>query len=346
MGVVLSNHIRRQEQEVLREIDDWWSRYRRDFAPDRYGSIPISDSIAKKSVKRVRRVCVPVRKFEYVGHGGVTNPNKCGKFLSFGGCLMHDPIWCYKVLNSCDSPKCSCCYRAWASRLAKSVEPRLASASKVLGEVEHIIVSLRKQDHDLSYVQMKNKCVMLLKSVTIHSGYALLHGKSFGKYRPHFHVLGWIGAEGGAERCRNCVDAHKRRCYPCDGIRGRIYRSDAESGYIIKVLDKRLTVSGTVFYEAEHCTIDYSKRRFRVGAWFGRTGYSNFWRLGVVVEKRKAKCPVCEGDTGLIEYLGSRDFVLDKDNPSFVKKSREALREDGEMVWRVREVPLSRGHNA
>ena len=352
MGVVLSNHndvvqswLRSYEKDAVRDLDDWLSRYRRDFAPDRWGRIALSESIVRKSVKPVRRrLPVSVREFEYVGHGGVTNPNKCGRFLSFGGCLLHDRIWCYKVLNSCDSPKCSCCYRAWASRLARMIEPRLASASTVLGEVEHIIISLPKVDHDLSYEEMRDKCVRLLKKVTVHSGYALLHSKSFGKYRPHFHVLGWIGAEGGAERCRNCTGRIEKRCYSCDGIWGRIYRADAKSGYIIKVLDKRKTVGGTVFYEAEHCTIDYSKRRFRVGCWFGRAGYSNFWRLGVKVEKAKALCPVCKSETGLLEYSGSKDFVLDYlNNPSFRRSSREALTENGEMVWRVRSEPLGGG---
>jgi len=325
---------------ALREIDEWRFRYRRDFAPDRSGCIALSDSVRRESVVKPvqKNVDVPVRNFEYVGHGGVTNPNKCGRFVGWGGCLMHDPIWAYKILNSCDSPKCSCCYRPWASRLAHSVEPRLVAASKVLGDIEHVVISLRKEDWDLSYEQMKDKCFQLLKSCSIHSGYMMLHSKSFGKYRPHFHVMCWIGAVGGAERCRRCGGGH---CYPCDGVYGQIYRSDAESGYLIKVLPKRITVGGTLYYEAEHCTIDYSKRRFHVGVWFGSVACSNFCRLGVDVEKRGVQCPECHSDCGPIEYAGSRDFVLDKDSPDFAKSSREPLKDNGEISWVVKDMSKS-----
>lgn len=330
----------RDSSSALREIDEWQHRFRRDFAPDRLGRIALSDSVCKAVVVKPvqKNVDVPVRSFEYVGHGDVTNPDKCGWFVGWGGCLMHDPIWAYKVLNSCDSPKCSVCYRSWASRLAKFVEPRLVAASKVLGDIEHVVISLRKEDWDLSYEQMKDKCIELLKSCTIHSGYMMLHSKSFGKYRPHFHVLCWVGAVGGAERCRSCGGG---RCYPCDGVYGQIYRSDAESGYLIKVLPKRITVGGTLFYESEHCTINYSKRRFRVGAWFGRVGCSNFYRLGVDVEKRRVQCPECHSDSGPIEYSGSRDFVLDKNSPDFRKSSREPLRENGEISWVVKDMSMS-----
>jgi hypothetical protein len=118
-------------------------------------------------------------------------------------------------------------------------------------------------------------------------------------------------------------------------------RSDHESGYIIKVLPKRITVGGTLFYEAEHCTINYSKKRFRVGFWFGKTAYSNYYKLGVKVEKTRLHCPECGSISGPIDYLGDREFVLEKDNPSFVRTSFEPYTEDGKIVWVVKEVSNS-----
>jgi hypothetical protein len=298
-----------------------------------------SGTVSKASKPVPRGVDIPVRNFEYVGHGGVTNPNKCGKFVGWGGCLnraMHKDglIWTYKVFNSCDSPKCSRCYRAWASRLAKSVEPRLVAGSKVHGDIEHVIVSVRKEDWDLNYKQMKEKCIQILKSCSIHSGYILLHAKSFGKYRPHFHCLCYVGADGGAERCRSCGGGH---CYQCDGIYGRIYRCDAESGYIVKVLPKRITIGGTLFYEAEHCTINYSKRRFRVGVWFGSVSYSTYCDLGVKVERAGMRCPECGSFCGPLDYLGKREFVTDKSSRDFVRASFEQYMEGDKIAWVVKE---------
>lgn len=317
-----------------RQIDEWYQKYRKDFMPDRLGRVFKGSSEVVR-----RRVDVPVREFEYVGHGGVTNPNKCQQFVGWGGCLRHDKhkdglIWAYKIFNSCDSPKCSRCYRSWASRLAHFVKPKLVAGSKVHGDIEHVMVSLSKNDWDLPHNQMKDKTIGLLKSCGIHSGYIMLHGKSFGKYRPHFHTLAYVDAVGGAERCRSCG---VRRCYKCDGIYGRIYRSDAESGYIIKVLPKRLSVGGTLFYEAEHCTIDYSRRRVHAGVWFGSVSYSTFSRLGVEVEKDRLYCPECGGLSGRIEYSGDRQFVLDKHSLGFARSSFEPYVDGDKVVWHVQE---------
>jgi hypothetical protein len=314
-------------------VDEWYRRYRRDFMPDFSGRI-FEDS---KSIPR--SVDSPVRNFEYVGHGGVTN-NSCGQFLGWVGCLQHPKhknglIWAYKVFKSCDSPRCSLCARfGWASRLASSVEARLVAASKVLGDIEHAVCSFPKKDYYLSYKQMKNGCIQILKSCSFLGGFMIFHAKSFGKYRPHFHVLGVIGAVGGAERCRHCKGAD---CYQCDGIEGRCYRAYADTGYIIRVFDKRKTIRGTISYEADHCTIDYSKRRFRVSTWWGCMAYANLSRLGIKVEKSHLRCPECGSDCGPIEYFGSRKFNLERDSRGFVAASFEPPAEDGKIVWQVRE---------
>ena len=319
---------------ISKEVDDWYSLYRKDFMPSVSGRV----DLGVKSVQR--RVDAPVRNFEYAGHGGVTNFKKCGKFLWLIGCLLHDPIWAFKVLSSCDSPKCSRCVKSWAGRLAGDVAARLVAASEVNGDVEGGVISLRKEDVDLGYKQMKAKCIEILKSCTIHSGYMMLHGKSFGKYRPHFHWLGWVGAVGGAERCRHCQGGD---CYACDGIEGRCYKVYQDTGYIVRVFDKRKTIRGTVSYEAKHCTIDYSKRRFRVGVWFGNVAYSNYCNLGVKVEKARLKCPECGSSGGRIDYVGDRVFDLDVDSPNFVRVSREPLVEGGKVVWVVHEFKASEG---
>lgn len=335
---------RKDVSSALREIDAWYEQFRRDFVPDRSGRVQLSKSVQKSVDAPVRNV--PVRKFEYVGHGDVTN-SSCGRFLGFSGCLnpkhKNGLIWAYKVFKSCDSPKCSRCYKfGWASRLASFVEPRLIAASKVFGDIEHVVCSLRKEDHDLSYEEMKNKVIQVLKSCSFLGGFMILHAKSFGKFRPHFHCLLVVGAIGGAERCRHCKGGD---CYRCDGIEGRCLRAYADTGYIVRVFDKRKTLGGTVKYESSHCTINYHKRRFRVSTWWGVMGYSNFSKLGVEVEKRRLLCPQCQSVCGPIEYLGGRTFDLDRDSVDFVRASLEPRSEGGKIVWRVRESvkPLEEG---
>jgi hypothetical protein len=325
---------------ALRETDEWYARYRRDFAPDRYGRVEFSASAPKKSVENRRET--RLSDLVLVGRGKVTN-EKCGKFRGYYGCIQHEKheggvMFGRPYFNSCDKPSCPECFYSWAQREGYSnIEPRLLAASELLGlPVDHIVASLPKDDYGLTYKEAKRKCIGILASCGVIGGVMIVHGNRMDKltrvesFSPHFHVVGFV--EGGYERCRRCTGGD---CYACDGIEGRCYRAYRDTGYIVRVLDERRTVGGTAYYQLNHSSTDMSKRRFRIAVWFGRCGYRN---LGVTSEKPRLKCPKCGGQCGSLEYVGSKHFVIDKKSSDFKKVLFEPYFENGSPAWVVAEA--------
>ena len=123
-------------------------------------------------------------------------------------------------------------------------------------------------------------------------------------------------------------------CYSCDGVEGRCYRVYGDTGYIVRVLDKRETVGGTAYYQLNHSSMDMLKRRFRVAVWFGRCGYNN---LGVKFEKPRLLCPLCGSQCGFLDYVGSKPLVIDKESRDFKRELFESFLQDGQPAWVVRE---------
>jgi hypothetical protein len=87
-------------------------------------------------------------QYELVGNGKVTNPDKCGKFRGFWGCVrveLHNKTtldgknhkgkaFITKFFHSCDKPTCRVCFKhGWAVREAGNIEKRIKSASKKFG---------------------------------------------------------------------------------------------------------------------------------------------------------------------------------------------------------------------
>ena len=263
--------------------------------------------------------------FQLVGHGSITN-GSCGKFRSFYGCSrteLHNRITLdgknYKgkvfmnpVFYSCDKPSCPVCYLGgWAVREARSIERRLAVASKRFGQVEHIVVSVPVRDYGLSYEGMRRKADKVMFRRGIIGGTKIFHGfrydkrRFFWRWSPHFHVLGFI--LGGYSKCRKCK--RKWNCLKgCGGFDDRNYHDGfLKDGWLIKVKGKRVSVYHTAWYQLNHSTIDVSKKRFHVVTWFGVVSYR---KLKVTVERRKFLCPICRHELEEHCYLGNNPDIL------------------------------------
>jgi hypothetical protein len=181
-------------------------------------------------------------------------------------------FWCKKSV-------CPVCFiRGWSVRGANKIEARLNTAvNRGFGKVEHIVVSLPDSDYGLWYEHFRRKVLKIAFACRVIGGCMIFHGFRIDSARkvlawsPHFHVLGFIG--GGYDVCRRCKGGD---CYKCGGTDGASYRIYRKSGYIVRVLDERLTVFGTAWYQLNHATTRIGIKRFPVITWFGKCGYRNF----------------------------------------------------------------------
>ncbi len=224
--------------------------------------------------------------WELVGQHPATN-SYCGTFSHFKGCLRVDlhsqanlegvshvgDAFVRKIHRWCNSPLCSvCCFSGWAKRLADHATQRIEVASKHYGLPQHIIVSPPESDWGLfefenAKFRLKNK--KLLYSLGVVGGCMLNHGFSYYSYResiekgglwgwnwhPHLHVVGFIL---GGYKCRRCPSLYKASvvtCANCDGFEARVRRSYEQYRTIVKVKDERVTVFGTIWYQANHASL-------------------------------------------------------------------------------------------
>jgi hypothetical protein len=223
--------------------------------------------------------------------------------------LQH--FWCKK--SSCPV----CFIRGWSVRGAGFIANRLAEAVKCsFGEVEHVVVSVPKSDHDLAYEVLRSKVGKALAVCGVGGGALIFHGYREDRNRkvlawsPHFHCLGFI--RGGYDRCRHCKGGD---CYKCRGFEGRCYRIFRENGYIVRALDKRKTVFGTAWYQLHHATIKVGLKRFHVVTWFGICGYRNFKSVKLFAE---VPCPVCGDAMSRHFHVGKRHIVKDLGHAGYV----------------------------
>ena len=268
-------------QELREELDD---------LHDGFDGEPVVDSYGRYG------------DFALVGHGKQTN-EKCGRFSRFFGCVrgdLHDHVdldgvnhrgkaYVKAVFHSCDKPSCPLCFDAWARRECRKIEGRLVEASKRFGLVEHIVASVPLKDYGLSFEDLRRNTVKILYSRGVVGGVLIFHGFRYNRvkqwyFNPHFHVLGFVL---GGYGCRGC----KKVCFKgCGGFEDKTRRCFESDGYIVKVLDKRITVGGTAYYQLNHSTVKVNAKRFHVATWFGIASYR---KLKVTVERRKPLCPIC-----------------------------------------------------
>ena len=140
-------------------------------------------------------------------------------------------------------------------------------------------------------------------------------------WQPHtYMLLGLFLADISVGLVRSWLMSGVYSCAGCDGFEARVRRAYEKSKTIVKVKDERITVFGTIWYQANHAALPVqggflmpslqqlsavyeelanSKRvRVNVGRrsrhsvifWWGNCSYS---KLKVTYEVRKMLCPKC-----------------------------------------------------
>ena len=321
-------------------------------------------------------------KYPLVGGGKVTDPDTCGKFSNWSGCLDvatnltvgYDGVFTRKIHYSCGRISCPECYRGWASKEARKVEARLTAASDRYGlPIEHLVVTIDPKFYPIGDEKAFRKMELkALKALGVH-GFKVWHGSRHRRYERingdpaqehngfrqfgtdwscHSHELGIV--EGGFT-CREC---HHKCEETCNGFNQRRWKYAQKHGVYVKVVVKgehkyaeRRSIFRTAAYELNHASIDRDAKRAHVGVWHGKVGYRNMQR--VKVPKEANLCPVClkvDEKKPIVEliYAGKKNFVLNRLDPNYQKETMQDLYEDGLQVWyvkpkRVWGVPVKSG---
>jgi len=245
----------------------------------------------------------------------------CAKFVKvFKGCKnfgkhesggMHVRLkhwWCHKV--GC----CVCWLRGFAVRGARSITGRLeAGVDKGFGKIEHISVSVPRDDYDLPVKVLKRKCWDALVDRGVVGGCMIPHGFRIDRVRRvlgwsfHVHFLGFFEGEG-FDRCRNCVHSFND-CRSCDGVKGREVRGFAKDGYLVKVHEERETVHGSAWYFLTHVTVKRSfLRRWHAWSYWGECANRKY---SATVPLSEDKCWECGEEMGDFYYDGKEPIVTD-----------------------------------
>ena len=281
-----------------------------------------------------------------VGNGRVTDPNKCGTFFGFYGCLnvhLHDlvtlegrnykgKIYIKKRFHSCDKPTCPVCFKSgWAVREARRIEDRIREASRKFGLAEHIVASVPQNDYGLPFEKLRRKIVKVLKSRYVLGGVHIFHAFRYANFEearkkhvpqgwywsPHFHIIGFV--DGGYSKCRKCENMmlngevkYPLKCLSCKGFEGQTRRmwnkeGGKNKGYIVQVMGKRKSVFGTAWYQLNHASIVSGKERVHVATWVGTCSYAKL-KLAKGDRLERDRCPICGYDLIRVRYVGD-DYV-------------------------------------
>lgn len=224
--------------------------------------------------------------WELVGQRPATN-RYCGTFQKFKICkrvelhaqanldgISHaGEVFMRKIHRSFNSPLCSvCCFTGWAKRLADHATQRIEVASKRFGLPQHIVVSPPQSDwalFEFENEKFRLKVKNLLYSLGVVGGCMINHGFRYASYQesiekgvlhgwywsPHIHTVGFLL---GGYKCRHCpklVRASVSTCAGCDGFEARVRRSYEKNKTIVKIADERITIFGTIWYQANHSAL-------------------------------------------------------------------------------------------
>jgi hypothetical protein len=152
-------------------------------------------------------------------------------------------------------------------------------ASKQYGKPQHIIIALPESDYGLAEFnndKLRVKVKSSLYDRGVIGGALIFHGFRYANYpesiekgvlfgwrwSPHYHCIGFI--LGGYGKCRKCATVAKvgrSKCFNCEGFEGRTRRLFQKDKYIVKVLDERISVFGTAWYQLNHSAIRVSKNK-------------------------------------------------------------------------------------
>jgi len=212
-----------------------------------------------------------------------------------------------------------CFIRGWSVRGARSIDGRLIEAvNRGFVDVEHVLVSVSREDYDLSESVLRAKCRKVLFDRGIIGGGMIFHGYRVDKKRdvlfwsPHYHVLGFV--VGGYSRCRECF--RKWNCLRgCGDFDDRAWQGFQSDGYFVKVFPQRKTVFGTAFYQLNHATIRVGVKRFHSVTWFGCCGNRKFKSVNLDAE---VLCPACKAVMVRSVYVGMRYIVKDVGHVDYV----------------------------
>jgi len=307
-----------------------------------------------------------------VGGGEVSDPDFCGKFSKWRGCLdveTHEAVgehgvFTRKIHYSCGKLTCPICTRTgWAMKEARKVEARLKRASERVGlPVEHISISFDPKFFGIGDEKVLRKMALkACEELGIIGGDLIFHGsrhrrfermngeatgemngfRQFGTdWQPHYHELGFVK---GGYTCRQC----KCKCFEgCGGFNDRRWQYSKKTGIYVKVIvrseykyEERRSIKMTAWYQLHHASIRRDAKRAHVGTWHGVCGYRNMGKVKVV--KEAGNCPICEiagkkKALDVLMYTGKRNFVLNRYALNYEKDSMQPLCEEGLQVWYIK----------
>jgi len=271
----------------------------------------------------VGRGVVPEDK---TGHGTYRGLKVCGDIDSHAGKVVMGKDYTGKSFVRihhwwCHDPKCPICFAyGWAGRGARDIIDRLKTAEKLLSSnMESFMVSVPPELAHLPEAEFRVLVRRAMRRRGIIGGNEIFHGfrndweNRFLPWSPHYHEMGFVKGDI-VEKCRGCV--HDRGdCSRCDGFKGRQVRAYKKDRFIVKMMDKRESVFGTVWYALNHASVNVSfLKRFHVWKWFGVCGNRKF---KTVKSASLDCCYVCGGLTEDAFYVGKRPLVKDVGSPLY-----------------------------
>jgi hypothetical protein len=245
-----------------------------------------------------------------VGHGEAYND--CGHFWT-KGCLdveahrqakldadVVGKVYVKVIKRSCARAECPICHESWAGKEANKIEYRLGHW-KGKGRAIHLVVSPPKIFWG-NYKKIRSRAYKEALKVGFWGGSVIFHpfreacyicgsnkdeftktcvkcgSSQFGWYfSPHFHMIGfgWIKGERVAESFR-------------------------ASGWLVRNVGVRDSVSATAFYQLSHAGIN---PKYHTITWFGRFAYNKL-KVPPKPISEKAVCPLCQGELYQIFWRG------------------------------------------
>jgi hypothetical protein len=249
--------------------------------------------------------------FNLPGHGEAYD--KCGDFV-FKGCLNVDghkqavldigdvsgKVYIKKGTNSCLRASCPVCYEKWAGKEASRIEKRL-EAVKWAGFAKHVVVSPPLSDWiwvEKDYPKLRRIAYQKAFSVGFKGGSAIFH--------PFRRKCAY---------CGSIIDHVEKICLKCGSKLvtwifsphfhmigyGFIENTSGEyevSGWVVKNLGRRESVSATAFYQLSHAGVN---DKYHTITWFGICAYN---KLKVEIEEPKDVCPVCGRPLKPVKWVG------------------------------------------
>ncbi len=286
-----------------------------------YWTYPFEDG--HEGFEPVGRGVIPEDK---TGHGSYHGLKVCGDLDSHGGKVVMGEDYTGKSFVRirhwwCHDPKCPICFaHGWAVRGARGILDRLRTAESLgMGKHEAFVVSVPPELRHLPERELRKLSYRAMRRRGIIGGEVTFHPfrndwkNRFLPYSPHYHVEGFVKGDI-IQKCRGCV--HDRDdCSRCDGFKGRQMRAYEKDRFIVKMMDKRKSEFGSIWYTLNHAGINVKfTGRYEAWKWFGSCAKRKF---KTVKSASLDSCYVCGGETEDAIYVGKRPLVKDVGSPLY-----------------------------